>query len=460
MVFSSVVFLCFFLPLTLALYYAAPRPARNAVLLLASLVFYAWGEPVYLFLMLFTIALNYASGLAIRALRARGRSAKPALIGAVVLNLGLLAWFKYAGFLARTLRLLPGLGALPVPAIALPIGISFYIFQSLSYTIDVYRGEVPAQRSLLRFGTYVSMFPQLIAGPIVRYRDVAAQLESREENGIRFASGVLLFVIGLSKKLLLANPMGALWEGLQTQPGTLSAWAGMLAYSLQIYFDFSGYSDMAIGLGWLFGFELLKNFDYPYIAQSVTEFWRRWHISLSTWFREYVYIPLGGNRRGRARQLLNLLLVWLLTGLWHGASWNFVLWGLYYALLLILEKLLEGCIPGRLPRPLRHILLLLAVSFGWMLFYFENTPALFRFLIRLFTVSPSGVHAVHLLLAYLPLLLVAALAATPLPRHLAQRVLASPGLGWLRVLIPALLLLLCLAALATQSYNPFIYFRF
>lgn len=460
MVFSSIIFLCFFLPAVLALYYLAPRRARNAVLLLSSLVFYAWGEPVYLFLMLFTIALNYVCGLCIAAQRARERSAKPALIGAVVLNLGLLAWFKYAGFLARSLRLLPGLGALPIPAVALPIGISFYIFQSLSYTIDVYRGVVPAQRDLLRFGTYVSMFPQLIAGPIVRYKDVAAQLEQREETPAQFASGVLLFVIGLSKKLLLANPMGALWESLQTQPGTLSAWVGMFAYTLQIYFDFSGYSDMAIGLGRLFGFEFLRNFDYPYIARSVTEFWRRWHISLSTWFREYVYIPLGGNRRGRGRQLLNLLIVWLLTGLWHGASWNFVFWGLYYALLLILEKLLVGRFPGRLPRLLQHLLLLLAVSLGWMLFYFESTPALFAFLARLFTPAPSGVSAVHLLLAYLPLLCLAILAATPLPCRLARRALARPALRWLRVAAPALLMLLCLAALATQSYNPFIYFRF
>ena len=460
MVFSSIVFLCFFLPAVLALYYLAPRRARNAVLLLSSLVFYAWGEPVYLFLMLFTIALNYVCGLCIAAQRARERSAKPALIGAVILNLGLLAWFKYAGFLARSLRVLPGLGALPIPAIALPIGISFYIFQSLSYTIDVYRGVVPAQRDLLRFGTYVSMFPQLIAGPIVRYKDVAAQLEQREETPSQFASGVLLFVVGLSKKLLLANPMGALWESLQTQPGTLSAWVGMFAYTLQIYFDFSGYSDMAIGLGRFFGFEFLRNFDYPYIARSVTEFWRRWHISLSTWFREYVYIPLGGNRRGRGRQLLNLLIVWLLTGLWHGASWNFVFWGLYYALLLILEKLLGGRFPARLPRPLQHLLLLLAVSLGWMLFYFESTPALFAFLARLFTPAPSGVGAVHLLLAYLPLLCLAVLAATPLPCRLARRVLARPTLRWLRIAAPALLMLLCLAALATQSYNPFIYFRF
>ncbi|MBR4549037.1 MAG: MBOAT family protein [Oscillospiraceae bacterium] len=460
MVFSSNVFLFFFLPAALALYYLAPRRYRNTVLLLVSLVFYGWGEPVYLLLMLFTIALNYGCGLWIARRRAEGRSAKPALIWAAVLNLGLLAWFKYAGFLARSLRLLPGLGALPIPAVALPIGISFYIFQSMSYTIDVYRGDAPVQRDILRFGAYVSMFPQLIAGPIVRYRDVAAQLEERRETSEQFASGVTLFILGLSKKLLLANPVGALWEALQAQPGTLSAWAGMFAYTLQIYFDFSGYSDMAIGLGRLFGFEFLKNFDYPYIAQSVTEFWRRWHISLSTWFREYLYIPLGGNRRGLPRQLLNLLIVWLLTGLWHGASWNFVLWGLYYALLLMGEKLLAGRFPDRLPRPLRHLLLVLIVSFGWMLFYFESSPALLAFLKKLVLPAAASARARHLLLGYLPLLLFAALAATPIFRRLADKLLRTRGGQALRLLVPALLLLLCVAALASQSYNPFIYFRF
>ena len=460
MVFSSNIFLVFFLPGALALYYLTPRRHRNTALLLESLVFYGWGEPIYLLLMLFTIALNYVFGLRIAQRRAEGQSAKPALAWAVVLNLGLLAWFKYAGFLARTLRLLPGLGALPVPAIALPIGISFYIFQSLSYTIDVYRGDTQAQKNFLRFGTYVSMFPQLIAGPIVRYRDIAEQLEGRRESSGQFASGVTLFILGLSKKLLIANPIGALWEAMRGQPGCLSAWAGMFAYTLQLYFDFSGYSDMAIGLGRMFGFEFLPNFNYPYIARSVTEFWRRWHISLSTWFREYLYIPLGGNRRGLPRQLLNLLIVWMLTGLWHGASWNFVLWGAYYALLLMGEKLLGGRITERLWRPLRHLGLLLIVSFGWMLFYFESMPELLAFLGRLFRPDTTPLHTRYQLLAYLPLLFFAALAATPLLRRWAQRVLSRPAGGALRVLVPALLLLLCLAALASQSYNPFIYFRF
>ncbi len=460
MVFSSNIFLFFFLPAVLALYYLTPRRGRNAILLLASLVFYGWGEPVYLLLMLFTIALNYLCGLRIAARRTQGRSAKPALVWAVILNLGLLAWFKYAGFLARTLRHLPGLGALPIPAIALPIGISFYIFQSMSYTIDVYRGDAPIQRDPIRFGTYVALFPQLIAGPIVRYKDVAVQLEQRRETTGQFAAGVTLFVIGLAKKVLLANQMGAMWDALRAQPGTLAAWAGLIAYHFQIYFDFSGYSDMAIGLGRMFGFEFLRNFNYPYIAQSVTEYWRRWHISLSTWFREYVYIPLGGNRKGLARQLLNILLVWMLTGLWHGANANYVLWGLYFALLLIAEKLLAGKFPDRLPKPLRHLVLLFLVLMSWVLFYFEDGGEMLAFARRLFSFTPTGLHGLHLFLGYLPILLAAALASTPLGAHIAGRLKNTALFPWLRVLLPGLLLLLCVASLATQSYNPFIYFRF
>ena len=460
MVFSSNIFLFFFLPITLALYYLTPRRGRNLTLLLTSLVFYGWGEPVYLLLMVFTILLNYFCGLWIAARQARGRSAKAALTVSVVLNLALLGTFKYAGLFARSLRLLPGLGGLPVPELVLPIGISFYIFQSMSYVIDLYRGKASLQRSPLRFGAYAAMFPQLIAGPIVRYRDVAEQLESRRENLPQFASGVSLFILGLSKKLLLANPMGALWENLQAQPGCLSAWCGMFAYTLQIYFDFSGYSDMAIGLGRMLGFEFLKNFDYPYISRSVTEFWRRWHISLSTWFREYVYIPLGGNRRGLRRQLLNLLIVWALTGLWHGASWNFLLWGLYYAVLLIAEKLFLGRLLEKLPGLLRTLLVLLAVALGWMLFYFEDSAALFAFLGRLFRPEASGLPALHRILAYLPTALIAALCATPLPERLWARLRQRPWADWGRIPALGALLLLCIAALASQSYNPFIYFRF
>ena len=460
MVFSSNIFLVFFLPISLALYYLCPRKGRNLVLLAVSLFFYGWGEPIYLLLMVFTIALNYLCGLWIAARQRRGRSAKAVLVVAVAANLGLLGFFKYAGLFTRTLRLLPGLGGLPVLRVALPIGISFYIFQSMSYVVDLYRGDAALQRDPIRFGAYVAMFPQLIAGPIVRYRDVAEQLDGRRESLEQFASGVTLFLLGLSKKLLLANPVGALWESLQAAPGTLAAWVGMLAYTLQIYFDFSGYSDMAIGLGRMFGFEFLKNFDYPYISRSVTEFWRRWHISLSTWFREYVYIPLGGNRRGLPRQVLNLLIVWALTGLWHGASWNFVLWGLYYAVLLILEKLFLGRLLEKLPGLPRVLLTLLTVALGWMLFYFEDTAALFAFLERLFSAAPTAPITLHRILAYLPMLLAAGLASTPLCARLYGRFASKPLVRWGRIPVLALLFALCVAALAAQSYNPFIYFRF
>ena len=339
LVFSSNVFLFAYLPAVLLLYYLCPRRWRNLLLFVVSLVFYGWGEPVYLALMLFTIALNYLGGLLIDRYRSRAKRAKRLLALTVVLNLALLGFFKYTGFVLESLKsLIPGMSSLAVPEIALPIGISFYIFQSMSYTIDVYRRDAPVQRDPIGFGAYVSMFPQLIAGPIVKYKDVAEQLSCRRETVEKFASGVSVFIIGLGKKLLLANQMGLLWENLSSSGGTVSAWVGMLAYTLQIYFDFSGYSDMAIGLGRMLGFEFLKNFDYPYISRSITEFWRRWHISLSTWFREYVYIPLGGNRRGLRRQLLNIFIVWALTGLWHGASWNFVLWGLYYGIWLSLES--------------------------------------------------------------------------------------------------------------------------
>lgn len=461
MVFSSNVFLFFFLPGTLLLYYLCPRRFRNLLLLAVSLVFYSWGEPVYLFLMLFTILLNYLSARRIARAKAAGGDGKGALRLSLVLNLGLLGFFKYAGFLVQTLNwLLPAALRLPVPRIPLPIGISFYIFQSMSYTIDVYRRQVSCQRDPVVFGAYVSMFPQLIAGPIVRYRDVAEQLENRRENLSQFAAGVQIFVLGLAKKLLLANQMGALWEALKADGGTLSAWVCMFAYTLQIYFDFSGYSDMAIGLGRMLGFEFLKNFDYPYISRSVTEFWRRWHISLGSWFREYVYIPLGGNRRGLRRQLVNLFVVWALTGLWHGASWNFVLWGLYYGVLLTLEKLFLLRWLEKLPGLLRTLLVVLAVSFGWVLFSFPETGELGRFLGRFLVLAGETDHTRNLILAYLPGLLAAAAAATPLPARLAARLRGRRGWEPLRLVYLAALMLLCTAALASQSYNPFIYFRF
>lgn len=438
MLFSSNTFLFGFLPAVVVLYYLCPRRCRNVLLLVSSLIFYGWGEPKYVLLMLVSILLNYFCGLAAGKRQTQQRSVRGVLIVGVVLNLGMLGFFKYGKFFFGS----------AFPDIPLPIGISFYIFQAMSYLIDVCRREVEVQKNVLTFGTYVTLFPQLIAGPIVRYRDVAEMLESRRENLPQFSRGVQRFVVGLSKKVLLANTFGSAWNALQVTTGTAAAWLGLLCYTLQIYFDFSGYSDMAIGLGQLFGFTFLENFNYPYISASITEFWRRWHISLSTWFKEYVYIPLGGNRKGLARQIFNILVVWLLTGLWHGASWNFVLWGGYYAALLILEKCWLLKAGEKLPLVLRRMLTMVLVMLGWALFYFENLGALGAFLGRLFTAVPSAGVAF-----YLPVTALGCLCATPA----LKRVKLPDTVRWGLCVV---LLLLCVASLARQSYNPFIYFRF
>ena len=461
MVFSDPVFLFFFLPAVILMTKLSPKPLRNAVLLLFSLLFYAWGEPIYILLMLAVIVINYLAGL--RLLRfpadtAPGRR-RFVLTLAILLNLTILGVFKYTGFFAELLNSAAGLH-LPAPQIILPIGISFYIFQSMSYVIDVYRGDAEAQRNILNFGTYVALFPQLIAGPIVRYRDIALQLAEREETVKLFAGGATEFVYGLSKKVLLANQMGLLADRmLLSEGGTISAWVGMAAYTLQIYFDFSGYSDMAIGLGQMFGFRFRKNFDYPYISQSITEFWRRWHISLSSWFKEYVYVPLGGNRKGLFRQCLNLLIVWLLTGLWHGASLNFVLWGLYYALLLILEKLLFGRLLRLLPGLLRHLVTLLIVAFGWGIFYYTDVEQWFCFLRRLCLWSSDSGEALRCMLAYIPVFYIACFAATRRPIRAILRI-RNGAFAFLEIPWLVMLFLLCTSVLVSQGYNPFIYFRF
>ena len=460
MLFSSNEFLFAFLPLVLLVYYIAPRAVRNPVLLAVSLFFYGWGEPVYLFLMMATILINYLCGRWIEKVRTAGKSGKTALVWGVVANLAILGYFKYAGFLMNQLKLIPFLKHIAVPDIALPIGISFYVFQSMSYIIDVYRNDAPVQNNVLTFGTYVTLFPQLIAGPIVRYSDVALQMDERRENMSQFADGVLLFVCGLGKKILLANQMGALWNLLQGHNGMLSGWIGILAYTLQIYFDFSGYSDMALGLGKMVGFEFLINFNYPYISDSITEFWRRWHMSLSTWFKEYVYIPLGGNRKGKVRQIVNLLVVWMLTGLWHGASWNFVLWGLYYAILLICEKLFMLRALEKLPRLLRHMYAMVIVMLGWALFYFEDLGALFAFLGRLVCFGSDSAEGIHIMLAYLPTLAVSCVAALPFVKQATDKYADTAVIRYGRILGAGAVLMLCAASLASQSYNPFIYFRF
>ncbi len=461
MVFSDLIFLFFFLPAVILVTKLSPKPWRNVELLLFSLLFYAWGEPVYVFLMLAVIGVNYLAGLLVSRFprETRPSERKLTLTLAVAVNLAILGTFKYAGFFVQSLNRLTG-SQLTVPQIVLPIGISFYIFQSMSYVIDVYRNQVEPQHNPLTFGTYVALFPQLIAGPIVRYRDIADQLREREETRARFAQGVVRFVYGLAKKVLLANQMGLLADRmLLTEAGTFSAWAGMAAYTLQIYFDFSGYSDMAIGLGRMLGFRFKENFAHPYVSRSITEFWKRWHISLSSWFREYVYIPLGGNRKGLARQCLNLLIVWMLTGLWHGASVNFVLWGLYYAVLLILEKLFLGKLTARLPVGLQRLLTLLVVAFGWGIFYFTDMELWRAFVVRLFSFRADSVQALRFAAAFLPTFLAACVSAGQMPKKALTR-LRESGRYLPEILLLAALFILSTSALVSQSYNPFIYFRF
>lgn len=465
MVFSSLTFLYFFLPVVLFLYYITPKNLRNVVLLAANLVFYGWGEPRYLWIMVVTTLLNYACGLGIERFRDSRGIARVFLLGSVVGSLGFLAYFKYFGFFIETIQEAGLLRGLVAPQVLLPIGISFYTFQAMSYTIDVYRGDTRAQRNPLTFGAYISLFPQLIAGPIVRYKDVERQLIKRTETQEMFADGVRLFVVGLAKKVLIANQMGVLWDTLlktSGENGVLGAWAGVLAYSFQIYFDFSGYSDMARGLGRLFGFDFMVNFNYPYISKSVTEFWRRWHISLSTWFRDYVYIPLGGNRKGALRTVGNLFIVWLLTGFWHGASYNFILWGLYYFFLLLMEKLFLGKWLGKAPAVLGHIYTIVVVMIGWVIFYFEKLPDLLHYLGSLFDVGNGlvGQDARAALLSFLPLLLLAAAAATPLGAILNKRAEKEKWYSWVSPLLWTAGLLLCTVYLVSGTYNPFLYFRF
>ena len=460
MIFSSNVFLFAYLPLVLALYYLCPRKLRNPVLLLTSLLFYGWGEPIYLFLMIATISLDYVCGLLLGRFAQQPKARKAVLVVGVALNLLSLGFFKYAGFFAQQFNAIPFLPDISVPAVTLPIGISFYVFQSMSYIIDVYRNTAPVQKDPMAFGTYVTLFPQLIAGPIVRYADVAQQLQHRRENVSDFSSGVMLFMAGMGKKMLLANPMGNLCQQIITQPGTLSAWAGIAAFTLQLYFDFSGYSDMARGLGRMLGFEFLPNFNYPYISRSVTEFWRRWHISLSTWFKEYVYIPLGGNRKGLLRQVVNIAIVWALTGFWHGASWNFLLWGIYYAILLIIEKSFLLKLLEKLPRVVHHIYTIFAFMMGWALFYFTDLTQLWSFFGNLFSLTPTSRENGRLILAFLPLMVVAIFVSTPAGHMVWEKRQDKPIMRYGCIAAAALVMVLCVAALASQSYNPFIYFRF
>ena len=461
MVFSSIPFLYYFLPAVLAVYFLTPDRGKNAVLLLASLVFYGWGEPKLLMLMVFTIALFYGCGLAIgRAEQQRWR--KLWLIVSIVTSLGLLGLFKYADFFLSTFRDVTG-WPIPLLKLALPVGISFYTFQCLSYTIDVYRGKVPAQRNPVTFGAYVSLFPQLIAGPIVRYADVVRELEHRTHSWKNTALGLRRFLVGLGKKVLLADNFALLIRLFREsgEPSVLFYWMYALAFSLNIYFDFSGYSDMAIGLGRVFGFHFPENFNYPYLSQSVTEFWRRWHISLGSWFRDYVYIPLGGNRVSRGRWVCNILVVWMLTGLWHGAAWNFVLWGLLFAALLLVEKWAPGL--PKLPSVLRRFGTLLAVMLSFVLFNAESLSQAgsdFACLFGFGGLPLVTAQTRYYLTSCTVLFLVGMLGATPVVKAAAERIGRTKAGNALELVMLLGLLLVCTAYLVDGSFSPFLYFRF
>ena len=484
MVFSSFVFLLAFLLLVLLIYYVCPGKVRNLVLLVASLLFYAWGEPVYVLIMLFSTVFDYTNGRLIEYFQNKNRPGKAKVVLVIDLmgNLGILGFFKYADFVIGNINSITGAG-LTLLHIALPIGISFYTFQTMSYTIDVYRKVVPAQHNIVAFATYVTLFPQLIAGPIVQYKTVAAELSDRKVTLTDFSEGAFRFTIGLAKKVLLANQIGSLWDTISQlhQMSAATAWLGAIAYSFQIYFDFSGYSDMAIGLGKMFGFHFLENFNFPYMSKTITEFWRRWHISLSSWFREYVYIPLGGSRKGMGRQLFNIMVVWMLTGLWHGANWNFVLWGIYYGILLMIEKLFLLKWLKKAPAWIGHIYSMFLVVIGWTIFAQTDMSQLGRYLKTMFGIGAHGgadadfFYFLSTNAVLLILLVVCSIDHRFWLRKICKKSVDSENteddniyqwcelsrrLTYAKPIIMVVLLVVSFAFLVGDSYNPFLYFRF
>ena len=466
MLFSSISFLYFFLPAVLLLYAVAPKALKNAVLLLSGLVFYAWGEPRYVVIMVISIMVGYVFGLLIEKYRGKKLS-KVFMIMSVAVDLGLLVYFKYVDFFIDNFNNATGLGV-PLLRIALPIGISFYTFQILSYTVDVYRGDVPAQKNPVNLGAYISMFPQLIAGPIVRYSDVERELRERTHTLKKTYEGIIRFCIGLGKKILIANALGELCEGFKAtdEKTVLYYWLYAVAFSLHIYFDFSGYSDMAIGLGKIFGFTFMENFNYPYISKSVTEFWRRWHMSLGQWFRDYVYIPMGGNRVGMLRHLRNIFTVWFLTGFWHGADWNFIVWGLYFAVLLTLEKLVLGKYLKK-SRVLSRIYVLILIVISFVIFNAASMGEAMQYVGGMFGVGATGLAGaewLYNLRSFALIMAVAAFGATPMPKIIVNKLSETKaGKTIVSIASPvfaAVILILCTAYLVDGSFNPFLYFRF
>lgn len=461
MVFSSIVFLFYFLPLCLLFYYICPRRFRNFVLLCFSLTFYAWGEPVYIVLMVFSSVIDYIHGILIHKHR-KTNIAKLFVASSIIINLSLLIFFKYADFFILNINSYLGT-SVAMLNLPLPIGISFYTFQTMSYSIDVYRGDAPVQKNPIALATYVSLFPQLIAGPIVRYQTIAHQIVHRKESIDQFSQGVQRFIKGLGKKVLLANNIGFLWDQIQSMGigslSVMSAWLGIVAFGFQIYFDFSGYSDMAIGLGKMFGFDFLENFNYPYISQSISEFWRRWHISLGSWFRDYLYIPLGGNRGGKLKLYRNLFIVWLLTGFWHGANWNYIIWGLYFGVFIALERAWLLDFVNSWWRPFRHVYVILIVLISWVFFVFEDLSMVLEYLKVMFGFNKSPFidsAFMYYLNSYAINLVILTLLATPV----LTKVKLSGTFRMLSPIFNLIIILICTAYLVDSSYNPFLYFRF
>lgn len=473
MVFSSLLFLFVFFPIVLILYFIAPKSLRNLVLFLVSLIFYAWGEPIYIGIMIFSTVVDYTHGLLVERFKNKGKwkAAKTVVASSMIINLFLLGFFKYSDFLVGNVNGLLGT-TIPLLNLALPIGISFYTFQTMSYTIDVYRGEAKAQHNIISFGSYVALFPQLIAGPIVQYKMVANQLNYRNTTVDGFSRGTSRFMMGLGKKVLLANNIGLLWDQVSTMDlttlPTVTAWIGIIAFGFQIYFDFSGYSDMAIGLGHMFGFHFPENFNYPYLAKSITEFWRRWHISLGTWFREYVYIPLGGNRKGMANQIRNIAVVWLLTGIWHGASWNFLFWGIYFGIWLVIEKFFLLRYLEKAPKWVGHVYTLLLVLFSWVIFAFDDLSLIGTYFQAMFGLNRAGFwnsQSIYLLYTNGILLLLLFVGSTHIPKMVGKALLTKLhnneiAVQVIKSVVFAGIMLFSVAYLVDASYNPFLYFRF
>ncbi|WP_434417825.1 MBOAT family O-acyltransferase [Tissierella praeacuta] len=470
MVFSSILFLFYFLPVVLTIYFISPKKYRNFILFLSSLLFYSWGEPKYIWIMLFSTILDYTCGRLVYRYKDNKDVNKARLwLGvSIFTNLGLLGFFKYSDFFISNINNIFGFN-ISLLNLTLPIGISFYTFQTMSYTIDVYRGDTKVQNNIISFGTYVTLFPQLIAGPIVRYQTVAEEINNRLESYDLFSEGIKRFILGLGKKVLLANNIGLLWKNISSlntwDIPVLTAWLGILGFSFQIYFDFSGYSDMAIGLGKIFGFNFLENFNYPYMSKSITEFWRRWHISLGTWFREYLYIPLGGNRKGRFKHIRNILIVWILTGIWHGASWNFALWGLFFGVILIIEKLFLLNLLEKLPHYLTRIYTLSLVLMSWVIFAFDSIKDGLNYIKILFGFGNNPIFnhtSLYLLYTNILLFLILIIGSTDIPKRLWKYMSNRfNNKSWIIENIFLLLVLgLSIAYLVDQSYNPFLYFRF